>query len=282
MKTRLVLAPLLVAMAVIVACSDDDEGPTPSESAAASPTPTPLSVVQDVCSENPDPATDAELLVTSPEAGDVVETPLVVRGESPEFDGRVWLRLLDEDGNLILEDAASTNFGHLIAPFEKALNIDVAERTEVCLQVFRQQPSVGGETDFVQIPIALLPSETPTKNPGDEDYPCPENPDPASEEVVVIDTPQPGDVVSSPLVIAGAAAAFEAVIQITVLDADGNELIDQSDLTEDGQTLSPFDVTLSFVVEQATEACLQVYSYSARDGSRTNIAQVPLLLSPPE
>lgn len=281
MKTIFVLAPLLVAVAVIVACGDND-GATPSESATASPTPTARPVVRDVCGENPDPATDAELVVTSPEAGDAVETPLVVRGESPEFDGRVWFRLLNEEGSLILEAGGSTNFGHIIPPFEKSLNIEVAERQEVCLQVFRQQPSAGGETDFVQIPIALLPSETLTDLPDDEDYHCPENPDPASPAVVVIDTPRPGDVVSSPLVIAGAAAAFEAVIQITVVDAKGNEIIDQSDLTEEGQTLSRFDAAIAFVVEQETDACLQVYMYSLQDGSPTNIAQVPVVLTPVE
>ena len=281
MKTILVLAPLVAAVAIIVACGGND-GATPSESATASPTPTARPVVRDVCGENPDPATDAELVVTSPEAGDTVEPPLVVRGESPEFDGRVWFRLLDEEGSLILEAGGSTNFGHIIAPFEKSLNIDVAERTEVCLQVFRQQPSGGGETDFVQIPIALLPSEKPTGLPEDEDYPCPENPDPAGQDVVVIDTPRPGDVVISPLVIKGAAAAFEAVIQITVVDAGGNEIIDQGALTEEGQMLAPFDATLSFVVEQETGACLQVYMYSPQDGSPANIAQVPVVLTPAE
>lgn len=280
---KAILALALAVVVAFIACGGDNDT-SPNESTAESPTPTEPSrpTVRDVCGENPDPATDEELVVTSPEPGDEVEMPLVVRGESPEFEGRVWFRLLDEDGNLILENGASTNFGHLIEPFEASLNLDVAERTEVCLQVFRQQPSLGGETDFVQIPIVLLPPETPIETPDAPDSSCPANPDPADEETVVIDTPKPGDVVSSPLVIEGAAAAFEAVIQITLLDADGNTIIDQSDLTEEGQTLSPFDATISFVVDQETAACLQVYMHSPQDGSATNIAQVPLVLTPAE
>jgi hypothetical protein len=76
------------------------------------------------------------------------------------------------------------------------------------------------------------------------------------------------------------AAAFEAVIQVTLLDEDGNELYDEAAMTNEGQTLAPFQVDVDFEVDAETLGCLQVYELSAMDGSPTNIAQIPLILQP--
>ncbi|HUF53086.1 MAG TPA: Gmad2 immunoglobulin-like domain-containing protein [Dehalococcoidia bacterium] len=270
----------------LVACGDDDDDeatPTPTPSAAETETPAPSAAV-DVCPENPDPATDEDLTVTSPEAGDELSSPFTVSGEAPEFEGRVWFRAYDEEGNAIFDQGGSTNFGHLAPEFEEEIDFAVSAETIACIEVYLLRPTEGGITDVVQIPVVLLPEEdtTPvaTASPGEITNLCPDNPDEATDEEVLVTGPEPGNVVSSPFAVTGSAAAFEAVIQLTLLDAEGNELADKPGMTNEGQTLAPFDALLEFTVEAETDACLQVYMLSAENGEPINIAQVPLVLIP--
>jgi hypothetical protein len=109
---------------------------------------------------------------------------------------------------------------------------------------------------------------------------CPANPDPADVTEVVIGSPRPGERHNSPLAVNGVAAAFEAVIQLTLLDSSGNVLADQQGMTNEGQTLAPFSETVEFTVSGETIGCLQVYTLSAENGDPMNIAQIPLILTP--
>lgn len=109
---------------------------------------------------------------------------------------------------------------------------------------------------------------------------CPENPDPATAEELVVNSPSAGLQVSSPLVVQGLATAFEAVFHITIVDADGDELADQAGITEEGQVLSPYEEPVEFAVTEATDACLEVYMISAADSSVINMVQMPIVLLP--
>jgi len=109
---------------------------------------------------------------------------------------------------------------------------------------------------------------------------CAENPDPATDEVVQVDTPAHGDSVTSPLAVRGRIAAFEATFQITLFDIDGNILTEVVGMSSEGQTLAPFEEEVSFSVADETLACLWVYELSARDGSPINVRHVGLLLLP--
>jgi hypothetical protein len=157
----------------------------------------------------------------------------------------------------------------------------VSEATEVCLEVFWNDPSEGGEQNIVQIPITLVAeaAET-TPAPSLHTNVCPSNPDPATAEEVVISSPIAGATVTSPLSVQGDAAAFEAVIELRIVDGSFNELAALSGMTDEGQTLAPFEETLDFTVATQTDACLEVYMLSAENGSTINVAQVPLVLSP--
>ena len=122
------------------------------------------------------------------------------------------------------------------------------------------------------------PTETPAPtSAGDA---CPSNPDPANVTEVAIGSPRPGERHNSPIVVNGVAAAFEAAIQLTLLDADRNVLADQPGMTNEGQTLAPFSEMIEFEVAAETLGCLQVYTLSAENGEPTNIAQIPLILTP--
>lgn len=292
MKTLLALILTLALAAAFVACGDDDGGstptPTPSPSATASAdettTPSPTNVVENVCGVNPDPATDADLTVTAPLEGDSVSSPVTISGEAPQFEGRVWFHAYNGDGNDIFDQGGSTNFGHLDEPFEESIEFSVAAETPACLEVYLLRPAEGGVTDVVQVPVLLLPAEdttaAPTPTPAEITDVCPDNPDPATANEVNIDGPEPGDMVTSPFTVNGTAAAFEAVIQVTLLDDGGNPLYDEPGMTNEGQTLAPFEESVDFSVDAETDGCLQVYTLSANDGSPMNIAQIPLVLLP--
>ncbi|MEX1193736.1 MAG: Gmad2 immunoglobulin-like domain-containing protein [Dehalococcoidia bacterium] len=109
---------------------------------------------------------------------------------------------------------------------------------------------------------------------------CPENPDSATPDELIVNSPSAGLQVSSPLVVQGLATAFEAVFHITIVDAEGNEITDQPGMTEEGQVLAPYEEPVAFEVTEATDACLEVYMLSAMDGSVINMVQVPIVLLP--
>ncbi len=108
-----------------------------------------------------------------------------------------------------------------------------------------------------------------------------EDPGPTQDpaEVFQIDSPESGDDVSSPITVRGLAAVFEAEFKVAVLDEDGTHIVDDLPArSAEGQTLSPFEVQVPFYVDETTDACLQLYEISARDGSRVNVIQLPITL----
>jgi hypothetical protein len=124
------------------------------------------------------------------------------------------------------------------------------------------------------------PPRTPPETPDPLDAVCAENPDPATDDTNQVDIPNAGDVVSSPITVEGRVASFEATFRITIFDAAGNAIADETAMSSEGQTLAPFQKDVAFSVSQETPACLWVYESSARDGSPVNVRQVPLVLLP--
>ena len=122
-------------------------------------------------------------------------------------------------------------------------------------------------------------SGTPTATATAADV-CGENPDPATDQQVQVDSPEPGDEITSPLQATGLIAVFEAQFNIALKDAGGNDIASSSAMSSEGQTLAPFSVTLPFTVSERTDACLWVYDISENDGQITMVYQVPVVLLP--
>jgi len=281
MKVLLALMLSLIALTALVACGDDDDDETtatPSETATGAPTASPEPTI---CRVNPDPASAQELFVSTPLPGAGVASPLTITGTTQIFEGRLWLRAFNEAGETVFDQGASTNFGNLATDFNEVVEFTASEATEVCLEVFWNDPSEGGEQNIVQIPITLVAeaAET-TPAPSLHTNVCPSNSDPATAEEVLITAPAANATVTSPLTVQGSAAAFEAVIELRIVDAGGNELTALSGMTNEGQTLAPYEETLEFTVAAQTDGCLEVFMLSAENGSVINVAQVPLVLSP--
>lgn len=128
------------------------------------------------------------------------------------------------------------------------------------------------------------PTGEPTATAGPTGDPlagvCGENPDPATDEQVVVESPEPGEVVQGAVKVQGLIAAFEAQFNVAIKRADGSDIVSGSALAEQGQTLAPFSVTLGFGVAEDTPACVWVYTLSPMDGSVQDVVQVPVLLRP--
>ena len=136
------------------------------------------------------------------------------------------------------------------------------------------------------------PTATPTPSPTATPMPTPPlqdacqtrpNPDPVTPDFQEIDTPLPGDAFNSPVTISGRIVAFEGTFQVTIFDAQGNELADTFGMSmgqADIGMLDPFTIDVEFSVSQPTPACIWVYEQSARDGSPIHVGQIPVLLLP--
>jgi len=115
--------------------------------------------------------------------------------------------------------------------------------------------------------VDITPGATVSPGPGDESPTptsqpnvCETNPDPASADVVNVDSPQTGDSVTSPVTVSGRIVAFEAQFKITIFGAAGGEIADVPARSEEGQVLSPFSEDVFFSVTEETPACVWVGS----------------------
>ena len=136
-------------------------------------------------------------------------------------------------------------------------------------------PTTSATTPAATTTAATTPAVTPTPL-----NVCLPNPDPATPDVNNVTAPSPFDEVTSPVQVTGQIAAFEATFQVTIYDAQGNELADQFAMSNEGQTLAPFSTSVSFTVTEDTPACLWVYEASAQDGRPIHVVQIPLTLLP--
>jgi hypothetical protein len=109
---------------------------------------------------------------------------------------------------------------------------------------------------------------------------CQTNPSPATSDQTVVNQPQPGDQVTSPVTVSGQMNAFDAQFNIAIKDAAGNDIATVPDVfSSQGQTLAPFSAPVPFTVATQTLACLWVFD-RALDGSPIQVVQVPITLVP--
>lgn len=107
--------------------------------------------------------------------------------------------------------------------------------------------------------------------------PSPVNPDDPS---IIVEVPQRGDVVSSPLRAVGRARVFEATVSLRLLGADGEVLVDAFTTADAGAPeFGAFAAEIPYSVAEDQPGCLWVFESSAKDGSPVNVVQVPVFLT---
>lgn len=96
---------------------------------------------------------------------------------------------------------------------------------------------------------------------------------------ILVETPAPGDIVASPLRLAGTANTFEAVFQHRLTDAAGHVLAEGNDMATSGTgTRGTFAVSVVFAAPPVgTTGTLRVWESSAKDGSAINVVEIPVV-----
>ncbi len=98
---------------------------------------------------------------------------------------------------------------------------------------------------------------------------------------ILVETPAVGDTITSPVRLTGSANTFEAAFAIDIVDASGNLLQEQHAMATSGSgTRGTFDVSVPFSVDHEQPGKVIVFEFSAKDGSKTNIVEIPVTLSP--
>lgn len=113
--------------------------------------------------------------------------------------------------------------------------------------------------------ISIIPNETIT---------------PAASQNIEVLSPTMGEKVKSGFVVSGNARTFENNVAIRLSDSAGNVLIETFTLANAPDTgqFGPFEKQINFQTAD-TEGTLQVFQYSAKDGSIIDLVEVPVLFT---
>lgn len=94
---------------------------------------------------------------------------------------------------------------------------------------------------------------------------------------ILVESPTPGEEISSPIHLAGTSNVFEATMQIEVIDNSGTVIYEgHATATSGTGERGEFDVEIPVDVTQEGLGTVIVYEASARDGSRTNVVEIPV------
>jgi germination protein M len=98
---------------------------------------------------------------------------------------------------------------------------------------------------------------------------------------ILVESPLALEEVSAPLHSFGTANTFEATFAYELLDAEGNVLDEDFVTATSGSgTRGTFEFVAPFEVDSEQEGTLVVFEESAEDGSRINVVEIPLRLTP--
>ena len=99
---------------------------------------------------------------------------------------------------------------------------------------------------------------------------------------MLVESPVPGEPVTTPLRIDGTANTFEATFNVEVVDADGEVLGKRFVTATSGSgTRGTFDAEVEFKTTSDGPGELVVFELSAEDGSRMHELRIPLQLRVP-
>lgn len=94
---------------------------------------------------------------------------------------------------------------------------------------------------------------------------------------ILLESPTPGDIVSSPIRLVGTSNTFEANMQIEIIDNAGNVLYEGFATATSGTgTRGTFDVQIDVDIQNEGFGRIVMYEASAQDGSRINLVEIPV------
>jgi Immunoglobulin-like domain of bacterial spore germination len=108
-----------------------------------------------VCAPNPAPAGPDTNQVDTPTAGDLVTSPVTVRGRILAFEAVFKVTIFDAGGNTIADARGMSAEGTALSPFEVQVPFSVAAETSACMWVYAPSARDGSPENVVQIPLRL-------------------------------------------------------------------------------------------------------------------------------
>jgi germination protein M len=192
------------------------------------------------------------------------EHDLGLNTEIPE-GSRLLDVALQDDGTLIVDlssdfEAGGGSFSmqmRLAQVVFTATQFDTIDRVQLRIEG-QDVDAIGGEGVMVDQPLTR------------EDF---EDLSPA----ILIESPTPGEVVTSPIQLRGTSNTFEANMQIEIFDAAGNELYrDFATATSGTGTRGTFDLSIDVDIQTEGFGQIIMFESSAQDGSRINIVEIPV------
>lgn len=101
---------------------------------------------------------------------------------------------------------------------------------------------------------------------------------PSSSQNIEVLSPRSGDKIKSGFVVKGNARTFESNVAIRLYDSLGNVLIETFTLANapDVGQFGPFEKMINYETDSET-GTLEVFQYSAKDGSQIDIVTVPVV-----
>ena len=98
---------------------------------------------------------------------------------------------------------------------------------------------------------------------------------------ILVERPQIGEHVSSPITVSGTSDVFEATVTISILDAEGNEIARTSTQATCGTGCrGAYSKTVRYMVGRTQPGTVRVYEISAKNGRPINVVEIPIVLNP--
>jgi hypothetical protein len=106
------------------------------------------------------------------------------------------------------------------------------------------------------------------------------------EAAIVVESPEPGASVSSPVTISGTASVFEGTVQLRILDADGEEIASAFSTASAGAPeRGDFSEDVEFTVDEAQDGVIEVFEQNVASPDESPerelfTVEVPVQLEP--
>jgi hypothetical protein len=137
--------------------------------------------------------------------------------------------------------------------------------------------AVAVPTSIPAIPTSPSLTNTPLPSVTESN----EQPDGRPEEAILIQEPNSGSSVTSPVHVAGVSnPTFEQALMVRIVREDGSELaIAPLQIQSEAGKRGPFEVDVPFQASGQVNAAIQVFATSPRDGGITHLSSVGVMLT---
>lgn len=159
-KDYIILLLILIPAAIFITFVAKNRVPQKISNPFAMTTPFPTisrPSSEEITHESITPAASQNIEVLAPFMGDNVKSGFIVKGNARTFENNVAIRLLDSNGNILIETFTTANAPDMgqFGPFEKSINFSTDD-TSGKLEVFQYSAKDGSEIDKVEIPVIFI------------------------------------------------------------------------------------------------------------------------------